>query len=265
MGRRPAQEWTFCSPGRALVETRALNIELGGHGGWAALAERPVDFFFALTGLEGSFSCTRRDYIFHLVQDYSTSYNVRQHHAARFDVYFGTRDARLFPASFRILQLRPTSFKRLQQQSTSYHSNRPRSVSPRTTAQRERPAVEERCFYTGIVASAPHLVAMAPHLTSAELNMAQTMATKNKTPSDILARLSLHRARKGIDAPGLKVIKRALAGRTFKRGLQETRPIGRSVKRAGAPVKSCSCANLSWLVCGLGGEAERRWRRCSAE
>ena len=64
---------------------------------------------------------------------------------------------------------------------------------------------------------------MAPHLTPAELDHIHALEQAGKTPIAIHAALATARRRKRMHAPCLVNVRRALEGKTYKRGLKETR------------------------------------------
>ena len=65
--------------------------------------------------------------------------------------------------------------------------------------------------------------AMAPHLTDQELDRMTALQSRGKTPIEIAAWLATSRERKGIVAPNLTAVRRALKGTSHKRGVVETR------------------------------------------
>ena len=73
------------------------------------------------------------------------------------------------------------------------------------------------------VAGCPWQAAMAPHLTPAELDHIHALEQAGKTPIAIHAALATARRRKRMHAPCLVNVRRALEGKTHKRGLKETR------------------------------------------
>ena len=64
---------------------------------------------------------------------------------------------------------------------------------------------------------------MAPHFTDCELDFAFELARGGATPTEIHKRIKLERGKKGLTAPNLTTVRRALRGVTHKRGLKETR------------------------------------------
>ena len=64
---------------------------------------------------------------------------------------------------------------------------------------------------------------MAPHLTFAELDFLQEKQRAGKTPIQIHSLLVSQRKRKGIEAPHLTKLRKALKGNTYKRSATETR------------------------------------------
>ena len=68
---------------------------------------------------------------------------------------------------------------------------------------------------------------MAPHLTPAELDFVVKSA-RTKSSSEILAGISAARRKRKVEVPKVWAIRRALAGATHKRGVEETR--GRNKK-----------------------------------
>ena len=73
---------------------------------------------------------------------------------------------------------------------------------------------------------------MAPHLQEKELDKITTMASFGKTPTEIHQHISKLRGRRGIPEPQVQAIRRALKGRTHRRGCAETRGRKRSWTRA---------------------------------
>ena len=64
---------------------------------------------------------------------------------------------------------------------------------------------------------------MAPHLSCSELDFIQKLDQEGKTPIAIHAALTAKRARAGIAAPHLTKLRKAIKGKTYKRGCKETR------------------------------------------
>ena len=64
---------------------------------------------------------------------------------------------------------------------------------------------------------------MAPHLTPGELDKLQEMGHAGKTPDEARAWLRKQRAKAGVKTPTVNNVRRAMAGKTFKRGGMETR------------------------------------------
>ena len=64
---------------------------------------------------------------------------------------------------------------------------------------------------------------MAPHLCGAELDMVTKAVGKGKEAAEILAAISQKRRKSKIAVPKIWDIRRAIAGLTHKRGVQETR------------------------------------------
>ena len=67
------------------------------------------------------------------------------------------------------------------------------------------------------------LTDMAPHMSPSELDFIQTKFPAGKTPAQVHKLLETRRGRKGMAAPDLTNIRKALKGLTYKRGLKETR------------------------------------------
>ena len=75
--------------------------------------------------------------------------------------------------------------------------------------------------------------AMAPHLTSAELDFVFGLRPQGKSPAEVHAALSRKRSRHGLQAPTLKRLRGALRGITYRRSRTETRggvDLGRGVR-----------------------------------
>ena len=98
---------------------------------------------------------------------------------------------------------------------------------------------------------------MAPHLTEDELDFAQAKASAGKTPVEVHALLAKKRARKGVDAPNLTNVRKALKGKTYKRGRQERR--GRKLKLSPKVVKSMNKIRKE-LTKKADGDYEVRWK-----
>ena len=64
---------------------------------------------------------------------------------------------------------------------------------------------------------------MAPHLTPRELDLVAKLAHEGKTPAQVRARLAVSRDRQHVDTPTVNNVRLAMAGKTFKRGVVETR------------------------------------------
>lgn len=76
---------------------------------------------------------------------------------------------------------------------------------------------------------------MAPHLSGAELDLVTEAVAKGKSSESILADIASGRKKRGVDAPQIWAIRRAMSGATHKRGRLETR--GRRQKLSAAQVK----------------------------
>ena len=76
-----------------------------------------------------------------------------------------------------------------------------------------------------------HPITMAPHLTKSELDTITKLAAEGKTVAEIHCRIGAQRAKRGVPAPVVKVIRRVVAGSTFNRGGVETHGRKRSVSR----------------------------------
>ena len=64
---------------------------------------------------------------------------------------------------------------------------------------------------------------MAPHLTKEELGRISQLVIDGKTTSEIHRRIAAQRAKRHILPPVIEVIRRVVAGSTFRRGVKETR------------------------------------------
>ena len=64
---------------------------------------------------------------------------------------------------------------------------------------------------------------MGKHLTPVELDRAFSLKAQGKVPNDILKDLSKWRKKKGEQPPDITTLRRALKGKTHRRGRQETR------------------------------------------
>ena len=86
-------------------------------------------------------------------------------------------------------------------------------------------------------------VAMAPHLTAAELDELQTLSGAGMTTAAIHKRLVSTRRRRGLKAPTIDNVRLALSGKTYKRGRVEAR--GRKKKMTPKRIqKVCARINL---------------------
>ena len=65
------------------------------------------------------------------------------------------------------------------------------------------------------------LFAIAPHLSSAELDFVFGLASRGKSPAEVHAALSRKRGRQGLQAPTLKCLRGALRGTTYRRSCKE--------------------------------------------
>jgi hypothetical protein len=95
---------------------------------------------------------------------------------------------------------------------------------------------------------------MAPHLSDQELDKIQKWQGLETTV--ILERLTKARERKGLGAPGLHVVQRALKGKTFRRGVTETR--GRKKMLTRNNVKKLNSVRKD-LIKKAKGEREIHW------
>ena len=64
---------------------------------------------------------------------------------------------------------------------------------------------------------------MAPHLSLEELDKVQKLTHQGLAPQDIQANLAKSRGKQGIAAPTVNNVRRAMQGKTYKRGAVETR------------------------------------------
>ena len=131
-------------------------------------------------------------------------------------------------------------------------------LRPRSAVKQRWPVFRPRCVPQHSRGSRARLlrVVMAPHLSRAELDVVQGMAAKQKAASAILARITGQRARKGVEAPRIGAIERAIAGRTFKRGPKETR--GRKPCMTKGHVKALDKTRQR-LIKQAKGEREVHW------
>ena len=88
---------------------------------------------------------------------------------------------------------------------------------------------------------------MAPHLTSAELDWLQRQ--KSKAPLELHALLEARRAKKGMAAPDITNLRKALKGLTYRRGGPETR--GRKKSLTKANVRTMNKVRKQMLKCKL--------------
>ena len=95
---------------------------------------------------------------------------------------------------------------------------------------------------------------MAPHLNKRELHF--LMSQRRKTPAEIRAEIQKKRARKGILAPNITNIRKAVKGITYKRGMVETR--GRKPIYSKRQVSKMNTVRKH-LLKKAKGEREVRW------
>ena len=86
-------------------------------------------------------------------------------------------------------------------------------------------------------------VAMAPHLTAAELDELQTLSGAGMTTAAIHKRLVSTRRRRGLKAPTIDNVRLALSGKTYKRGRVEAR--GRKKKMTPKRIQKV-CASVKF-------------------
>ena len=98
---------------------------------------------------------------------------------------------------------------------------------------------------------------MAPHLTASELDLVHQLDQKGKSPSEIHARLAARRQRAGVEVPDLTTLRRAIKGKTHKRGRKETR--GRKAKYSKKWVVSLNRAR-KYLLKKVDNGREVRWK-----
>ena len=99
---------------------------------------------------------------------------------------------------------------------------------------------------------------MAPHLTPAELDfLQQTFASGKLTAVEVHRRLATQRRRKGLAPPDVTTVRRACRGRSFKRGLAETR--GRKRKVPAQTLKKLDKTRKT-LQKKAHGESEVHWK-----
>ena len=94
---------------------------------------------------------------------------------------------------------------------------------------------------------------MAPHFSKVELDVASCMAHNGATPTEIHRHFSQLRTKRGLIAPDLTTVRRALRGVTHKRGLKETR--GAKVKLTPKQLRRLDSIRKE-LICKAGGEGE---------
>ena len=98
---------------------------------------------------------------------------------------------------------------------------------------------------------------MAPHLTAQELDQIQAKGAAGWTPAEVHSWISARRARKGILAPNITNIRKALKGNTYRRGITETR--GRKRALSAHVVRHMNQTRRS-LIRTAGGNREVRWK-----
>ena len=81
---------------------------------------------------------------------------------------------------------------------------------------------------------------MAPHFSKHELDAAFSMAQKGSTPTEIHRHFTRLRTKRGLAAPDLTTVRRALRGATHKRSMKETR--GPKVKLTPVQVRRLNAA-----------------------
>ena len=100
---------------------------------------------------------------------------------------------------------------------------------------------------------------MAPHLTSAELDFIHGLAAnKGLTAREIHQRLASRRRRKGAKAPHITNVRRAIRGKTYRRGHVETR--GRKKKLSAQAVRKINATRRT-LIQKAKGEQEVHWKQ----
>ena len=97
---------------------------------------------------------------------------------------------------------------------------------------------------------------MAPHLSAAELGRMQVLSGSGRTTTQICAELAKQRARRGFAPPDATTVRRALKGKTFRRGLKERR--GRKAKLTKAATRKLN-ATRKELIHKANGEKEVHW------
>lgn len=98
---------------------------------------------------------------------------------------------------------------------------------------------------------------MAPHLSVIELGRMQVLLGRGRTAIQIRDALAAQRARRGVEPPDLTTVRRALKGKTFRRGLPEAR--GRKPKLTKVAAKRLD-ASRKVLIKKAKGEKEVHWK-----
>ena len=101
---------------------------------------------------------------------------------------------------------------------------------------------------------------MAPHLMKAELDKVLQLAGDGKTPSEVHRFIAPRRAKKQIRPPVIEVIRRVVAGSSFRRGAKETR--GRKRKWSTANARRANATRIR-LYKDAKGEREITWSESS--
>ena len=98
---------------------------------------------------------------------------------------------------------------------------------------------------------------MAPHLSEQELDLIQRHSSAGKTATEIQKMLATRRARSSSVAPHLTNVRKAIRGKTYKRGLKETR--GRKNKLSKKWVTALNNARKT-LLRSTKNQREVRWK-----
>ena len=103
---------------------------------------------------------------------------------------------------------------------------------------------------------------MAPHLQPNEIDLVLKLSAQAKSTSEIHDRIAKQRQRRNIPEPSFGAIRRAVKGRTFRRGAQETR--GRKREWSTANINTANATRKN-LIAKAGGEEEVTWSQVIAK
>ena len=130
---------------------------------------------------------------------------------------------------------------------------RGRPMGGRAVVARTCPPSPRRCTDPFLPFSS---LAMAPHLSPADKDLLTQLRGQGLAPTAIHAKLTAKRARRGLAAPTIQNVRKALTGRTYKAALAETR--GRKRKLTTVNARALNTARKA-LIKKAGGQEEVHW------